>query len=58
MHTNLRLQAATIFSRVSAPPPRAAAALDEVQVMVGLVGAVDIHRQAVHRVQVQHRDAV
>jgi FAD/FMN-containing dehydrogenase len=46
--------AATIFSRVR----RGAAALDQVQVLVALVGAVDVELQLAHAVQLIHRDAV
>src|SRR5690606_13933915 len=35
-----------------------AAALDQVEVLVALVGAVDVELQAIHRVQVIHRNAV
>src|SRR5205814_2114610 len=36
----------------------ATAALDHVQVLGDLVGAVDVHRELVHAVQVEHADAV
>jgi len=47
MHTNLRATAATIFSRVSAPPPP----LINGKMPGNLVGAVDIDRQLVDAVR-------
>ena len=54
MHTKRRDAAATIFSRVSAR----AAALDESQLRIGLVGAVDVQVEVADGVQIQDFDAV
>jgi len=54
MHTNFFAAAATIFSRVSAPPP----AFDHRQVFGDLVRAVDVDRKLVDAVEVEEPDAV
>jgi hypothetical protein len=52
MQTNCRLAAV----HVPAPPP-AAAALDELAMLGGLVGAVDVQRQRADVVEIEHIDA-
>ena len=54
MHTNTSDTDATIFSRVSAPPPPLIIA----PLGVDFIGAVDIHRQRVDFVQVEHLETV
>jgi hypothetical protein len=53
IQTNFREAAATIFSRVSAPPPP----LTRRSVCVGLVGAVDVHLERAGRIEIEHLDA-
>jgi hypothetical protein len=53
MHTNVSAAAATIFSRVCAPPP----ALDEREIGVHFVGAVDVDGERGDVVEVEDADA-
>lgn len=53
MHTNRWARAATIFSAGQ----RSAAAFDHIALAINLIGAVDVHAQALNRIRIEHRNA-